>query len=74
MWRHLLADLFHRQHALMPETKWHLNAETALPKTLPERHQQLHNALLLYCARDTLAMVRIAHYFEGAKMISGKNS
>lgn len=36
-----------------------MNAET-----LPERHQQLHDALLLYCERDTLAMVRIAHYFE----------
>jgi Domain of unknown function(DUF2779) len=34
--------------------------------TLPERRQQLHNALLLYCERDTVAMVRIAHYFEGA--------
>lgn len=34
------------------------------PDTLPERRQQLHDALLLYCERDTLAMVRIAHYFE----------
>ena len=33
-------------------------------ETLPERRQQLHAALLLYCERDTLAMVRIAHYFE----------
>ncbi len=33
--------------------------------TLPERRQQLRDALLLYCERDTLAMVRIAHYFEG---------
>lgn len=33
-------------------------------ETLPERRQQLHDALLLYCERDTLAMVRIAHYFE----------
>lgn len=36
------------------------------PDTTQERHQQLHNALLLYCERDTLAMVRIAHYFEAA--------
>jgi hypothetical protein len=36
------------------------------PDTTPERRQQLHNALLLYCERDTLAMVRIAHYFEAA--------
>lgn len=35
------------------------------PDTTAERRQQLHNALLLYCERDTLAMVRIAHYFEG---------
>lgn len=40
-------------------------AEIMQPETLPERRQQLHNALLLYCERDTLAMVRIAHYFEG---------
>lgn len=39
--------------------------EIMLPETLPERRQQLHEALLLYCERDTLAMVRIAHYFEG---------
>lgn len=39
-------------------------AEIMLPETTPERRQQLHNALLLYCERDTLAMVRIAHYFE----------
>lgn len=38
------------------------------PETSSDRRQQLHNALLLYCERDTLAMVRIAHYFEnGAK-------
>lgn len=39
-------------------------AEMMHPKTLPERRQKLHDALLLYCERDTLAMVRIAHYFE----------
>jgi len=39
--------------------------EIMQPETSPERRQQLHNALLLYCERDTLAMVRIAHYFEG---------
>ncbi len=41
-------------------------AEIMQPETLPERRQQLHNALLLYCERDTVAMVRIAHYFEGS--------
>jgi hypothetical protein len=40
-------------------------AEIMQPETTPERRQQLHNDLLLYCERDTLAMVRIAHYFEG---------
>ncbi|MDP2071847.1 MAG: DUF2779 domain-containing protein [Methylotenera sp.] len=39
-------------------------SEIMHPKTLPERSQQLSDALLLYCERDTLAMVRIAHYFE----------
>ena len=33
-------------------------------ETLPERRQQLRDALLTYCERDTIAMVRIAHYFE----------
>ena len=40
-------------------------AEIMNPDTSIERRQQLHNALLLYCERDTLAMVRIAHFFEG---------
>ncbi len=40
--------------------------EIMQPETSPERRQQLHNSLLSYCERDTLAMVRIAHYFEGA--------
>ena len=39
-------------------------AEIMQAETLPERRQQLQNALLLYCERDTLAMVRIAHNFE----------
>jgi hypothetical protein len=39
-------------------------AEIMQPETLPERRQLLRDALLLYCERDTLAMVRIAHYFE----------
>ncbi len=40
-------------------------AEIMHAETTPERRQQLHDALLLYCERDTIAMVRIAHYFEG---------
>jgi len=39
-------------------------SEIMRPDSTTERRQQLHNALLLYCERDTLAMVRIAHYFE----------
>jgi hypothetical protein len=39
-------------------------AEIMQPKTSSERRQQLRDALLLYCERDTMAMVRIAHYFE----------
>ena len=35
------------------------------PDTTPERRRQLREALLQYCERDTLAMVRIAHHFEG---------
>lgn len=31
----------------------------------PERYKQLYNSLLKYCERDTWAMVRIAHFFEG---------
>jgi hypothetical protein len=39
-------------------------AEIMQAETSPERRQQLHDALLLYCEMDTLAMVRMAHYFE----------
>jgi uncharacterized protein DUF2779 len=34
------------------------------PATPTERRRHLHAALLAYCERDTLAMVRIAHHFE----------
>lgn len=39
-------------------------AEIMHPKTLPKDRQRLKDALLSYCKLDTLAMVRIAHYFE----------
>lgn len=39
-------------------------AEIMHTETSPERRQQLRDALLLYCERDTLAMVRIARFFE----------
>jgi len=35
------------------------------PDTPQDRKQQRRSALLAYCERDTLAMVRIAHYFGG---------
>jgi hypothetical protein len=43
-------------------------AEMMQPETLPERRVQLRDALLLYCERDTVAMVRIAHYFESGAL------
>ena len=42
-------------------------AEMMDPETTDERRGQLYNSLLKYCERDTLAMVRIANYFEGFK-------
>lgn len=39
-------------------------AEMMHTETLPDRRQHLSSALLSYCERDTLAMVRIANYFE----------
>lgn len=41
-------------------------AEIMHPDTTPERRGQLRDALLQYCQRDTLGMVRIAHHFESA--------
>lgn len=41
-------------------------AEIMNTATSTEQRQQLRDALLLYCERDTLAMVRIAHYFESS--------
>jgi hypothetical protein len=34
------------------------------PETTAERRAQLREGLLRYCERDTLAMVRVAHFFE----------
>ena len=45
-------------------------AEIMQADTLPERRQQLRKDLLLYCERDTLAMVRIVHYFEDGAFIT----
>ncbi len=36
------------------------------PVTPAERCKVLENALLTYCERDTLAMVRLAEFFAGA--------
>lgn len=38
-------------------------AEMMQPDTSIERATELRNGLLSYCQRDTLAMVRLAHYF-----------
>ncbi len=46
-------------------------AEILHPDTPHERSELLRNALLLYCERDTLAMVKIAHYFQNGN--SGAN-
>jgi hypothetical protein len=35
------------------------------PATPAERRKLLENALLTYCERDTLAMVRLADFFSG---------
>ena len=40
-------------------------AELMQPDIVAERRKVLRDALLEYCERDTLAMVRIAHHFEG---------
>jgi hypothetical protein len=37
------------------------------PATPPERRKALESALLTYCERDTLAMVRLAEFFAGAR-------
>jgi len=40
-------------------------AEMIDEKTASERAEQLRESLLLYCERDTVAMLKLAHYFEG---------
>ena len=42
------------------------------PETSAERRRELRDALLQYCERDTLAMVRIAHHFEGIGKGAGR--
>lgn len=49
-------------------------AEMMDPETTVERRGQLYNSLLKYCERDTLAMVRIANYFEGIKASTSKKA
>ena len=39
--------------------------EIIKPETGPERRNQLREALLRYCERDTWAMVRLARFFQG---------
>jgi hypothetical protein len=40
-------------------------AEMLHPQTEPKRATEIRQALLEYCGRDTLAMVKIAHFFQG---------
>jgi hypothetical protein len=40
-------------------------AEIMLADTPDDRVEQLRKGLLLYCERDTWAMVRVAHHFQG---------
>ena len=44
-------------------------AEILHPDTPQARRDQLRKALLIYCERDTLAMVKIAHYFENTAAV-----
>jgi hypothetical protein len=40
-------------------------AEIVDPATSVERRRQLEAAMIEYCARDTLALVRLVRFFEG---------
>lgn len=35
------------------------------PQTPPGRVNELRQALLIYCERDTLALIKVAHFFQG---------
>jgi hypothetical protein len=43
------------------------------PATPAERRRLLESALLKYCERDTLAMVRLAEFFAAADFASAPN-
>jgi hypothetical protein len=56
-------------HALLDEVRDGLSAQAAFheaigPGTSAERRDELRRGLLDYCALDTLALVRLAHYLE----------
>ena len=62
----IAADL---DHALLDEVQDGLSAQAAFheaidPATPAARRTELRDALLRYCALDTLALVRLAHYLE----------
>ena len=40
--------------------------EAISPETMPERREVLRRALEVYCARDTLALVRLVEFFRSA--------
>jgi len=50
------------QDGLMAQTAY---LEAIAPQTGPERRQALRRAMLDYCAYDTLALVRLAHFLAG---------
>jgi len=49
-------------------------SEIVHPETTKERKQQLTEGLREYCALDTLAMVRLAWFFEGRKVKVGNHA
>lgn len=56
-------------HGLLDEVQDGLSAQAAFheaidPATAPVRREELRDALLRYCALDTLALVRLAHHLE----------
>jgi hypothetical protein len=48
-------------------------SEIIYPDTSQERKQQLTEGLREYCTLDTLAMVRLAWFFEGRKVKGGSH-
>jgi hypothetical protein len=45
-------------------------AEAILPKTAPERREQIRLELIAYCGLDTLAMVRVWEFLSGSPRVA----